>query len=82
MKRENTLANKYILKVIDENKDEMSASVTYEFTAEYIHSVLDHITNFLRVSGYSWLESLETIEEDDDVKVERTEPENDQLEKT
>jgi hypothetical protein len=68
---------KYVLKSIDENEDELSATITYEFQADYMHNVLEHITAFLRASGFTWLEGLETVEKEDDSSVDRTEPEDD-----
>jgi len=68
------MANKYILKSIDDNEDELAATVTYEFQAEYLHNILEHIATFLKASGFT-LQGLETVDEDNDV--DRTEPEDD-----
>lgn len=70
-----TMGNKYILKSVDENEDEFAATVTYEFQAEYLHNILEHITSFLRAAGFASLEGLKDVSEDDDV--DRTETEDD-----
>jgi len=70
-----TMGNKYILKSVDENEDEFAATVTYEFQAEYLHNILEHITSFLKAAGFASLEGLEAVSENDDV--DRTEPEDD-----
>lgn len=72
------MANKYILKSIDDNEDELSATVTYEFQAEYLHNILEHIATFLKASGFT-LQGLEVVDEDNDEDndVDRTEPEDD-----
>lgn len=69
------MGNKYILKSVDENEDEFAATVTYEFQAEYLHNILEHITSFLKAAGFASLEGLEAVSENDDV--DRTEPEDD-----
>ena len=70
-----TMGNKYILKSVDENEDEFAATVTYEFQAEYLHNILEHITSFLKAAGFASLEGLEAVSENDDV--DSTEPEDD-----
>lgn len=59
------MANKYILKAIDENDDELSSTLTYEFTADNLDVVLDHFVRFLQGSGYSYVESLDAITDSD-----------------
>lgn len=60
---------KYVLKAIDDNADELSASVTYEFDSDHADNVVWHLAQFMRAAGYTWVDSLEIIKDqypDDD----------------
>ena len=60
---------KYVLKAIDDNADELSASVTYEFDSDQADNVIWHLAQFMRAAGFTWVYSLEIIKDqysDDD----------------
>ena len=44
---------KYVLKAIDDNADELSASVTYEFDSDHADNVVWHLAQFMRAAGYT-----------------------------
>lgn len=57
--------SKFILKMVDENADELASTVTYEFTSDNLDTVLYHLAKFLQGSGYSYIESLNVTTESD-----------------
>ena len=54
---------KYVLKAIDDNADELSASVTYEFDSDQAHNVVWHLAQFMRAAGYTWIDNLEIVKD-------------------
>ena len=54
---------KYVLKAIDDNADELSASVTYEFDSDHADNVVWHLAQFMRAAGYTWIDNLEIVKD-------------------
>lgn len=54
---------KYILKSIDDTADDMAATVTYEFQSDLADNVTWHLAQFMRATGFTWVESLEIVKE-------------------
>ena len=54
---------KYVLKAIDDNADELSASVTYEFDSDQADNVVWHLAQFMRAAGYTWIDNLEIVKD-------------------
>lgn len=67
---------KYVLKCIDVEGDDLSATVTYEFEAENMSNVTYHLAQFLRSAGFTWVDTVEVTSEYGDEKNEFSTPED------